>query len=144
MKNELKLLKEWALNYIKNGDILVRQIEKIEENKDGWDIVVTTKSGMKFYLIVPKIEGFEGLLKKIGDKRITVVVFNTKPNLEVIMENWSKIKDYPNLCIMFVNPNSELDKKWLVFPHTHERVTEKASLKKGLKALFQTVEQWKG
>jgi hypothetical protein len=143
MKNELKLLKEWAINYIKNRDILVRQIEKIEENKDGWDIAVTAKTGMKFYLIVPKIEDFDGLLKKIDTSNITIIVFNTKANLDAVINNWGKIKGYPHLSIMFVNPNSELDKKWLVFPHTHDRVTEKASFKRGLKALFQTVEQWK-
>ncbi len=144
MKDELKLLKEWALNYIKNRDLLVKQIEKIEENKDGWDIVVTARSGLKFYLIVPKMENFEKILERVNNHHLTVVAFNTKENLDIMIENWSKVKDHEHLAIMFVNPNSELDKKWLVFPYTHHKITEKASLKKGLKTLFNTVDPWRG
>jgi len=131
-------------SYVKNKDLLVKQIEKIEQDKDGWDIVVTTKSGLKFYLVVPKIEDFGKIVERIDSHNLTIVVFNTKENLDIVIENWSKIKDHEHLAIMFVNPNSELDKKWVVFPYTHHKVTEKASLKKGLKSLFQTVEPWRG
>ena len=143
-KDELNLLKEWALNYVKNKDLLVRQIEKIEENKEGWDIVVTTKSGEKFYLVIPKIDDFKKIMEKVKGHHLTIVVFNTKENLDAVMENWGKVKDHEHLAIMFVNPDSQLDKKWVVFPYTHHKVTEKASLKRGLKTLFQTVEPWKG
>jgi len=144
MEKEFKLLKEWAVDYIKNKDILARTIEAIEENKEGWDIIVKTKTGERYYLIRPRMEDFKEILHLLDEKAVTIVVLNMKNNLEALIKNWGKLVDYPRLCIIFVNPYSELEKKWLVYPTTHQFVTEKASLERGLNAMFQTVEQWKG
>lgn len=143
MEKEFKLIKEWIVNYIKNRDILTKTIESIEENKDDWDLVVRTKTGKKYFLIMPIIEDFNEILKKLDKGAVTVVVLNTKKNLNSLIENWDNVIDYPKFCIMFVNPYSELEKKWTIYPHTHEKVTGKASLAKGLKAMFQTVDSWK-
>ncbi len=143
MTKEFKLLEEWTINYIKNRDILLKSIKSIEESKNGWDIIVRKKEGKKYYLIRPKIKDLCEILEKLNDGDITVVVLNTKDNLDIIIGDWDKLKDCRKLCIIFANPDSELEKKWVLFPFTHDRVTEKASLKRGLKSLFQTVEQWK-
>lgn len=144
MKKEFKLLKEWTVNYIKNRDILTKTIESIEENKGGWDIIVKAKTGEKYYLIRPYMEDFNKILQLLDDNAVTVVVLNTKDNLNILIENWDKLVDYPKFCILFVNPYSGLEKKWVIYPKTHQFVTEKSSLGRGLKALFQTVEPWKG
>jgi len=141
MKKEDKELKEWLLHYIKNRDILLKQIESINEKSKEWDIVVKTKSGIeKYYLVGSDLDNIAEIIKKIDGKTVILVVLNKKKNLEVVIENWDKIKNNPLFSIMFVNPKSELEKKWILFPHTHEKVTEKASLSKGLNALFQTVD----
>jgi len=141
MKKEAKLLKEWLVNYIKNRDILLKQIESITEKSKEWDVVVKTKTGgEQYYIVKPDIDNFDEIVKKLDDSTITLVVLNKRKNLDVLIENWDKVKHHPKFCIIFVNPNSELEKKWIVFPHTHEKVTEKASLIRGLKALFQTVD----
>ncbi|MBS3105570.1 hypothetical protein J4234_04895 [Candidatus Woesearchaeota archaeon] len=33
-----------------------------------------------------------------------------------------------------------MDKKWIVFPHTHHKVCDESSLKNGLRAMFEVVE----
>jgi hypothetical protein len=137
------MLKEWILNYIKNRDILLKSITSIEENKKQWDIVVKKKEGIKYFLVKPIIKDISEIVEKLNDEDITIVVLNTKANLDIVIENWSKLKECRKLCIIFANPDSELEKRWIIFPHTHERVTEKASLTRGLKSLFQTVEPWK-
>jgi len=138
------MLKEWLIGYIKNRDILLRQVESIDEKHEEWDLVVKTKNGLeKYYIVKGEIENFEEIEKKLKDETITLVVFNTKNNFDVVMENWKKLIDLPKFSILFVNPESELEKKWLIFPHTHHKITEKSSLVKGLKTLFQTVEKWR-
>lgn len=144
MEKEFKLLKEWTVNYIKNRDIILKQIESINEKSKEWDVVVKTKTGEKYYLIRPYMEDFNKILQLLDDNAVTVVVLNTKDNLNILIENWDKLVDYPKFCILFVNPYSELEKKWVIYPKTHQFVTEKSSLGRGLKALFQTVEPWKG
>jgi len=144
MSKEREMLKEWALNYIKNRDVITKTIDSIEENKEGWDIVVNTKLGeKKYYLVSPTIDKFNGILKKLNDSPITIIVLNTKENLEEVIKNWASIAKFPKLCFIFANPESELDKKWVVFPHTHDKITEKKSLSKGLKSLFETVDEWR-
>ena len=143
MQKEKEMLKEWVLHYIKNRDILLRQIELIEEDKDGWDVIVHTKTGDKFYFILPHIDDIEQIHEKLDDNHITIVMLNKKENLDKIIEHWKKLVDFPKLALMFTNPNSELDKRWTIYPHTHDRITEKASLKKGLNSLYQTVEPYR-
>jgi len=143
MKKELKLLKEWTINYLKNKDILTKFIEEIDESPKEWDIVIKTKTGEKFYLVLPKIGDFGEIAKKIDGKNVTVVALNTKENLDVLVKNWDKAAKHPGLCVIFVNPDSELEKKWIIFPYTHDKITERKSLEKGLNAMFQTVDSWK-
>ena len=140
MEKKFKLLKEWTINYIKNKDILTKSIESIEEKKDGWDLVIKTKTGEKYCIVKPVIDDIDEIIKKLDDNFVMLVVFNKKQNLDFVLENWSKIVDFPKFSIVFVNPDSELEKKWIIYPYTHNKITEKASLKKGLKSLFQTVD----
>ena len=145
MGKKENLLKEWLIGYIKNRDILLKQIESIDEKNKEWDLVVKTKAGVeKYYIVKGDMGDFNEIEKKLNDESITLVLLNTKKNLDSILENWKKMVGLPKFSVLFVNPNSELEKKWLVFPHTHEKVTEKASLAKGLKTLYQTVEPWRG
>lgn len=139
-----KELAEWTGNYIRNKDIITRSILGIESNKDGWDFIVHTKSGDRMYLVVPSIESFDDALKRTGENNVCIVAYNTKANLERISESWGELAALPKLSLMMVNPDSQLDKRWTIFPHTHDKITEKPALKKGLKAMFETVEEWKG
>ena len=69
-----------------------------------------------------------------------LVILNSKENLNVIIGNWKRLIEFKNLCVYFVNPFSQLDKKWLVFPCTHNRICDENSLETGLKAMFEMVE----
>ncbi|MBN2112420.1 hypothetical protein JW707_04970 [Candidatus Woesearchaeota archaeon] len=140
MKNEFGVLKEWTVNYIKNKDVLTKAIASIEEEKDGWDLVIKTKTGDKYCIIAPVIKDINQIIGKLNDNFVTLVVLNKKENLDIITENWSRLVCFPKLSVMFVNPNSELEKRWIIYPYTHDKITEKPSLKKGLKSLFQTVD----
>lgn len=133
-------LKEWTVHYLRNKDVLTKNIEKIEENKEGWDLIIKQKSGDRYCLIMPEIKDIDKVIEKLDSLNVLLVVLNTKKNLDAVINSWKSLVDHPKFCIMFVNPDSELEKKWIIYPHTHHKITEKGSLKKGLKSLFLTVE----
>lgn len=134
-------LTEWTINYVKNKDILLGKIESIEENKEGFDIIVKYKDKINFFIIRPLLKDIEEIIKKMGKEgHHGLVVLNNKENLNIIMSNWKRLIEFRNLCVYFVNPFSQLDKKWLVFPYTHNRICDENSLENGLRAMFEMVE----
>ncbi|MBS3098379.1 hypothetical protein J4209_06315 [Candidatus Woesearchaeota archaeon] len=74
------------------------------------------------------------------EKHISLVIFNSKNNFNAVVDNWKKFINFKYFNIYFVNPFSQLDKKWIIYPHTHNRICEESSLKLGLKSMFEMVE----
>ncbi|MDO8660844.1 MAG: hypothetical protein Q7K43_03070 [Candidatus Woesearchaeota archaeon] len=134
----MKKLQEWTLLWVKNKDILARQIIKLEE-KAG-ELLITKTTGLQRYVIMPEL----GLLKYIAtkEKNTVIVTFNTHTNINFLLKQWNEIIDQPQLCVVFVNPDSRTDQKWAVFPFTHHRIAD--SVEKGIRAMFENVEEWKG
>jgi hypothetical protein len=56
------------------------------------------------------------------------------------LKNWSKLITIPKLSVYFVNPFSETDKRWIIFPYTHHQISEQESLSNGLRSLFESVD----
>lgn len=134
-------LMEWTIDYIKNKDILIKNIERIEKNKDGFDIVVKYKDNVNFFIIIPLVKDVEEVIKKVDKEgHYSLVMLNNKENFDIIVDNWKMLVDFKGLCIYFVNPFSQSDKKWMVFPYTHNRICDENSLENGLKAMFDMVE----
>ncbi len=132
---------DWTINYLKNKDVFLKQIELIEKNKDGFDVYVKFKGKEQFFIVKPIIEGIEGILPRFNENGyFGLVVFNTENNFNLLIKNWDKFVKFKNLCIYFVNPLSQLDKKWVIVPYTHNNICEKNTLEKGLRAMFEMVE----
>ncbi|MBW2983664.1 hypothetical protein KY361_00965 [Candidatus Woesearchaeota archaeon] len=137
-----EFLVDWIRNHLKNRDIMTRSIESIGYNKTGFDVYVKFKDKEQFIIIAPIIEGMGGILSKLKDKEAcyTIVTFNNHKNFKEIINNWNKLAEFKSLNIFFVNPFSQLDKRWIIYPHTHNKICDKSSLEKGLKAMFEMVE----
>jgi len=132
-------LVEWTVNFVKNRDLLTKNIEDVEKNKEGF--FVKFKDRKQFFIIEPFVEDIDEVIKKINEEEhFSLVVFNTKENFEVIVENWNMLIEFKKLSIYFVNPFSQLDKKWIIFPYTHHKVGSESSLESGLKTMFETVD----
>jgi len=142
MNDVSSFLAEWTVSYLKNKDILAKRIESIEKDKNGFNIIVNYSDRINFFVIMPIINDITGLIKKMNDKEAHygLVTLNNRLNLDFLVKNWNALSEFRNLCIYFVNPFSQLDKKWLVFPYTHSRVCDESLLASGLKAIFDTVE----
>lgn len=132
---------EWTINYVKNRDVIDKKIENIEKNKEGYDIFVKRVDKEQFFIIRPFIKDIDEIIEKLrADKNISLVVFNSNENFEIIVENWNKFVDFKNFNIYFVNPFSQLDKKWIIYPYTHARISDSSSLERGLRSMFEMVE----
>ena len=134
-------LADWTLKYIKNKDIISKKIEHIENGKDGFDLYVKYKDREQYFIITPNIVDIDSIIQKINNNfHFSIVTLNSKENFGTIVKNWNKLISFKFLNIIFVNPFSELDKKWVVFPHTHHKICDESSLENGLKSMFSMVE----
>ena len=142
MENKLhSFLVDWTINFIKNKDIVAKKIEQIENGKDNFDLYVKYKDREQYFIITPNIFDIDAIIQRINNTDyFSIVTLNSKENFDNILKNWSKLINFKFLNIIFVNPFSELDKKWIIFPHTHDKISDESSLKSGLKSMFDMVE----
>ena len=142
MENKVhSYLKEWIINFIKNKDLVHRKIEHIENGKDGFDIYVKYKDREQFVVVEPSMNNIDVILKRFDqNSHCTIATLNSKANFDAVIKSWDKLTSYKFLNIIFANPFSQIDQKWIVFPHTHHMICDESSLKNGLKSMFETVE----
>jgi hypothetical protein len=133
-------LKKWALEYIKHKDAFLKQILNIDEKPDGFHIKFKTKEESIICL-----DGLGSALARVGDaKHASIYCVNTQSNLEILNARWHTLSANEGLTIFFVNPSSQTEKKWAIRPHLHNRIADDESLKAGLRAMFDTVEEYRG
>lgn len=132
---------DWAIQFVKNKDVVAKKIEKIENGKEGFDLYVKYKDREQYFIIVPDIADINAIIKRINNNSyFSLVTLNSRQNFEAVVKNWSSLTSFKFLNVIFINPFSGLDKKWIVFPHTHHKVCDENSLETGLKSMFSMVE----
>jgi hypothetical protein len=127
-------LKEWAQIFLKSRDVLQKSITGIE-NLNG-DFVVHKTTGDVIFLVRPEFSNVDEIVEKSAGNS-GLVLLNTKKNVDAVVANWEKLAKLKGLCIYFVNPKT--NDKWLLYPFTHNQITEKPALKRGLESLFSMV-----
>lgn len=135
-------LKEWTHRYLVNKDLIQRKIEAIDDSGED-ALLLNLRDGKKhLYIIIPFIEDMDAALQRLKDHELcTLVVYNGRQNLDLVIKHWEKLVKFKrHFSVYFVNPFSKLDKRWVIFPWTHQLITDKAGLKPGLEALFITVD----
>ncbi len=127
---------EWTNHHIKFVDAYHKKIKGMSENK-GVICVKYKSNKVEHYYTTVSFEDVD--LAKLGSNPI-VVLPNSKHNFDLLVKNWKNICKNPDLKLVFFNPNSTLLRKWVIKPHIHNKICDKESLKKGLKAMFGTVD----
>ena len=141
MQESHSFLVKWAVDFIKNKDIVAKKIECIENGKDGFDLYVKYKDRNQYFMIQADINNIDSITRRLNNENyFTVVTLNSKNNFDAVCKNWNKLVQFKFLSIIFMNPFSEIDKKWVIFPYTHHKICDESSLQLGLKAMFETVE----
>lgn len=71
----------------------------------------------------------------------TIVTVHCKENLAVLVNGWKIFAQFKRMfSMMFANPSSKTEKCWMLYPMTHDLVTEDKSLKAGLESIAMNVE----
>ncbi|MBT4824969.1 hypothetical protein HN695_01830 [Candidatus Woesearchaeota archaeon] len=139
---EFQELKEWLIMFIKHRDMFHRKLQSISE-KD-FLVIAEFKDKTHYYAILPRIfDDLNQITSDYKDKHISIITLNTKDNLKQIIKDWDKLSKLQMLSLFFVNPNASAEKKWIIYPFTHNRITEPSSLKLGLTTLFESIEECK-
>ena len=135
-------LLDWTINLIKNRDVLTKKINEIEKGKES-DFCVKYNDGKEaLFIVKPMIDDIGKILEKIDkESYFCIITLNNKNNLDAIINIWKKLIEYKFLSIYFINPFSQLDKKWIIYPYTHHKICDENSLELGLKSMFDMVEQ---
>ena len=102
---------------------------------------VKYKDREQYFIIAPNITDIDSIIQRVNNSsHFSIVALNSKENFEIILKNWNRLLSFKFLSIIFTNPFSELDKKWIVFPHIHHKICDESSLEHGLKSMFGMVE----
>ena len=133
-------LVDWAVNFFKNKDAFTKKIVSIEKNKECFDVYIKYKDKEQYVAAMPTFNA-ESLIQKLSNnKSYSAVILNSQENFKEMMKHWKKLTDFKFLTIVFCNPFSNTDKKWMIYPHTHDKISDHSSLELGLKSMFDMVE----
>ncbi len=128
--NQEGYLVEWATLYLRNMDAVRKSIVAMEVR--GSRISVRHKDRVVPCIVAPAL----------GQARLepgcTIVTFNSAENFKALLDRWKSFVD-SKTTLVFVNPFSQPEEKWVVAAHLHDSVCDKSSLRQGLKAMFGTV-----
>ncbi|HLC97053.1 MAG TPA: hypothetical protein VJH97_07080 [Candidatus Nanoarchaeia archaeon] len=133
-------LKEWIIQLIRNRDVVARKLVAIEDDPS-FDLKVIYKDKEQYICVKPLLADMEMILSKMSpDKHYAIVTANTLGNFNLLLQFWDKMVAFRFLCLYFVNPFSNTDKKWIIYPYTHSQICDEESLKVGLRSIFDVVE----
>jgi hypothetical protein len=132
-----KVILEWAEGYLRHRDLVLNRMRdmKIERGR----IVIANKDGStEVATALPELSKMDIDSVKLPTIFVTL---NRKENLKFLTDSWKAISAVKEISIIFINPDSELETKWIIRPYVHSRVCDDSSLKIGLKSMFETVDE---
>ncbi|MBI3033279.1 hypothetical protein HYY69_07420 [Candidatus Woesearchaeota archaeon] len=134
-------LHEWLKEYIKHRNLMKQDIIKIDDKPSIISVQYKTKKHV-YIIVTDAIKLLDHLNIVKDNTHLSLIVPNQKQFVEAMIKAWDKIIIFPLLSIFFVNPQALGEKKWIIYPSTHNSISDKASLETGLMSLFQGVEAY--
>ncbi len=120
-------LTEMGLYLVKSLDAIKRQILTIVPNSDG--AIVTFKDGTSAPVKITPV--LSSHLFCNG----TVIVANTKNNVETLIGEWQRALSFEKMTLIFLDEKT--GNKWLLRPHIHAKIAEPKTIAQGLLALYE-------
>jgi len=137
MTDWMEVIMGWGASYIKYRDLVASKIKELKIEKDR--LAIENKDGSH-----EEIVGLPELSKMdiSGVKLPTIfITLNKRDNLKFLGERWKELSAKKEISIIFLNPDSQLDTKWIIRPFVHAKVCDDKTLKVGLKSMFETVDE---
>lgn len=138
MEKPETLLKEWALNFLKNKDIIAKNIVSIDEKPGSGEFTVKFRQKDVRYLVRRELTA-ELLESLENSQHIGIFTYHTRNNFRILLEKWNELSILKNLTLYFVNPFLLAENKWIIQPYVHSRIADSVSLKAGLETMFLAV-----
>jgi len=123
-------LHEWTKIFLKQRDLVKREIKSIEETINGF--CITKKDGQQNTVLV-----VEELTNTITEEVNYIICLNTKKNTKYLADKWEDFAKHEQLMVVFANPVT--NEKWLIKPHHHNKIADKKSLQQGLMAMYDAI-----
>jgi hypothetical protein len=118
---------------VKHKDIFARNLLDFDAKDDS--VEFNFKDKKHIYVIKDVLD--DSLKNRIKDSPFSVVCLNKKENLDFLIKNWDFLVKFSKLSILFVNLKT--NERWIIYPSTHNSLTEKESLKSGLNSLYHSI-----
>lgn len=133
-----KYLLDWFVRYVKNRDLAFRRIADVVE--EGNKVIIKQKDGKYIhYYVEPFPDDLSALADSIKEEHCGIVMYNCEKNFSSMLSAWKKLSAMPGLTVYFINPFSKLDKRWIIRPHVHAKISDAESLEQGLRSMFVMV-----
>lgn len=136
----MEKLTNWLIAYIRHRDAHACAIKdiKVKENI----IEVNRQDVDQIYFIELDLESDPTVVQKVQRQGVNVflVTLNNLSNIEVCAKKWQELEAIPNLRIIFINPLSGNETRWMISPYTHSKICDRENLKNGIIALSQSVD----
>lgn len=124
-------LKEWTIHFVKNKDLIHKNLVDYEEQ--GETLVFHFKNKEHKYFVLHDLDdSVISFIKQSGFK--TVVCIAKKDNLKFLIDNWHSFKSVENLNLIFVRISD--NKRWIINPFVHSRICDDNSLVLGLETMY--------
>jgi hypothetical protein len=127
-------LKEWTIHHIKQKDLVTRDLVSYKEEGD--KILCEYKEGRKATYYCSENLELNKIKAIANNDTATMVCSCNEHNFKVLVDNWDLFKTRQNLTFIFLNP--ALAEKWVIKPFVHAKVADPATLKQGLRTMYET------
>ena len=131
--------RDWVVQYIRNKDLIAKKVLNIKVSTRSVEVLHTDRN--QVYLIEPSLTKVENLsvILPSTDKDLFLVTLNTKENIHLVAKQWDELSKRTDLRIIFVNPFSKGDMKWVLCPHIHAKISDRKNLLTGLLSLSEGI-----
>ncbi len=127
-------LRAWAMVYVRYRDT-AKRITGIKETDYGFEI--SSNDGMSSEcFILPSLAEVGAASGRAG----IIVTLSNEENIKHVYKHWDSLSANSSLLMIFANPFSLNEEKWLLKPHLHSLVADRGSLLQGLKAMAELVD----
>jgi|WetSurMetagenome_2_1015567.scaffolds.fasta_scaffold179593_2 hypothetical protein len=126
----VQALKEWADTYARQRSMGA----EISIQDKGNTLEIKQKECTETYVISPVLD------PKAAKENATMVTLNNPENRGILAKSWEAFTKVKGLKVIFVNPFSEQEEKWIILPAIHDRICDRKSLKLGFTAMAELVD----